>query len=254
LVVEAVDNLGWVGTSGETSIKISVPAATQGVMAAVTQKKPLIIGVTVILSASILVLVLIVGGRIRPKPHPTQVVLLPGSTDKTRPSGYRERMRQRRDPVTQPVNMDASPGVRRDKSIRGWIGRLPWLKPKEKPAAALAYLVPMAGSDDPTLPATLSITATDYTLGSDPHQANLVIADPSIEPLHARLQYAEKAFLITDASAVAGTWVNYEQVAAQGRSLQHMDIIHLGNIGFRFKLADPGQLPKVVVTPLEPKQ
>ena len=92
LVVEATDNLGLVGKSAETSVRIIVPTTTQGMLIAVSQKRPLVIGVTVIVSASILVLVLIVGGRIRPRPHPGQVRQLAGSTEKTRPSGYRERL------------------------------------------------------------------------------------------------------------------------------------------------------------------
>jgi predicted component of type VI protein secretion system len=110
------------------------------------------------------------------------------------------------------------------------------------------------GSDEPTLPAPLQITDQDVSLGSDPHQVSLVIADPSIEAVHARIHHVDQAFLLTDAGTVAGTWVNYEQVDPQGTTLEHMDIIHLGRIGFRFKLSEPGPLHKVVVTPLEPQQ
>ncbi|HEX9091090.1 MAG TPA: Ig-like domain-containing protein, partial [Anaerolineales bacterium] len=70
LSVEAVDNLGLIGKTGEITVKVVVPTTTQGVILAVSQKRPLIIGATVFVSASILVLVLIIGGRIRPKPHP----------------------------------------------------------------------------------------------------------------------------------------------------------------------------------------
>jgi hypothetical protein len=254
LSVEATDNLGLVGTSGQARVKITVPTTTQGMIIAVSQKRSLIIGVTVIVSASILILVLIVGGRIRPKPNPGQVRHPPGSREKTKPSGYRERMRQSRDPVTQPVKITASPQVRVKASLKNWRGLLPWFKRKEEPIPAMAYLTPLVGSDEPTLPAPLEITDEDITLGSNPQQANLVIADPSIEAVHARILHGDKTFLITDAGSTAGTWVNYEQVTPQGTYLEHMDIIHLGRIGFRFKLSEPGQLRKVVVTPLEPNQ
>ena len=62
------------------------------------------------------------------------------------------------------------------------------------------------------------------------------------------------SFLITDAGTVAGTWVNYEQVIPKGTVLRHMDIIHMGRIGLRFQLSDPGQPRKIIVTPLEPPQ
>jgi predicted component of type VI protein secretion system len=109
------------------------------------------------------------------------------------------------------------------------------------------------GFDEPTIPAPLQITTENISLGSDPHRATLVIVDPSIEGLHARIHRQDKAFLIADAGTVAGTWVNYEQVISQGTLLQHMDIIHLGRIGFRFQLLEPGQPRKVTVTPLEPR-
>ena len=254
LSVEATDTLGLVGKTGETSVKIIVPSTTQGVIVAVSQNRLLVIGVTVFISASILVLVLILGGRIHPKPYPGQVRLPAGSSEKTRPAGYRERRRQLKDPVTQPVKIASAQPVQARPRTKSWIERFPWLKRKEKPTPVMAYLIPLVGSDDPTLPVPLQITADDVTLGSDPHQASLVIADPSIEGLHARIHHEEKSFLLTDAGSVAGTWVNYEQVTPNGTNLEHADIIHLGRVGFRFKLSEPGPLRKVVVTPLETKQ
>jgi len=254
LSVEATDNLGLVGVSGTASVKIIAPTTTQGMIVAFSQKRSLVIGVTVIVSASILVLVLIVGGRIHPKPHPGQVSLPADSNVKTRPAGYRERMRQRKDPVTQPVKITSSSQVMVKPPSKSWRERFPWPKRKAEPIPAMAYLISLVGSDEPTLPAPLQITDDDITLGSDSHQASLVIADPSIEGSHARIHHADKKFLITDAGSAAGTWVNYEQVTPQGTYLEHMDIIHLGRIGFRFKLSEPGQLRKVVVTPKEQNQ
>jgi predicted component of type VI protein secretion system len=115
----------------------------------------------------------------------------------------------------------------------------------------IAYLTPLVDPDETTIPAPLQIIADDTTLGRDPLQANLVISDPSIESVHARIHHEGKSFLITDAGSVAGTWVNYDPVPPKGTQLEHADIIHLGQVGFRFNLAEPDQLRKVVVTPLE---
>ena len=255
LTVEAVDNLGITGNSGEPSVKIIVPTKTQGLMVAVSQKRPLLVGVVVFISATILVLVLILGGRIRPKPHPGQVRLAADPFEKTRPVGYRERMRKLRDPVTQPVKIASVPPVLQSRTrSKGWREWWPWLKHKEEPIPAIAYLLPLAGTDGTTIPAPLRIIADDTTLGRDPLQANLVIADPSIEGLHARIHHEGKSFLITDNGSVAGTWVNYNQIPSIGTQLEHADIIHLGQVGFRFNLAEPSQLRRVVVTPLEPDQ
>ena len=252
LSVEVMDNLGITGVTGETSVKIIVPTTTQGVMVAFSQKRLLVVGVIVLISASILVLVLILGGRIRPKPHPGQVILPAGSTDKTRPVGYRERVRLRKDPVTQPVKIaSVTPAQTSTRSI-SWRERLPWAKKREVSLPAIAYLIPLVGTEETTLPAPMQINADDITLGRDPQQASLVIADPSVEGLHARIHHAGKLFLITDAGSVAGTWVNYDPVPPSGTQLEHADIVHLGGIGFRFNFAEPDQLRKVVVTPLEP--
>jgi hypothetical protein len=211
--------------------------------------------VVVFISATILVLVLILGGRIRPKPHPGQVRLSADPFEKTRPVGYRERMRKLRDPVTQPVKIASVPPALQSRTrSKGWREWLPWLKHKEEPIPAIAYLLPLAGTDGTTIPAPLRIIADDTTLGRDPLQANLVIADPSIEGLHARIHHEGKSFLITDNGSVAGTWVNYNQIPSIGTQLEHADIIHLGQVGFRFNLAEPSQLRRVVVTPLEPDQ
>jgi hypothetical protein len=252
LSIEATDNLGLVGKTGDVPVEIIVPSTTQGVIVAVSQNRQLVVGVTVFISASILILVLILGGRIHPKLYPGQVRPPAGSTEKTRPKGYRERMRQLRDPVTQPVKISSTLKVQAKTRSKNWRERVPWLKRKEEPTPAMAYLIPLVGSDEPTLPAPLQITTEDVTLGSDPHQASLVITDPSIEGLHARIHHEDKSFLLTDAGSIAGTWVNFEQVTPNGTTLEHADIIHLGRVGFRFKLSEPGQLGKVVIIPLEP--
>ena len=250
--IEAADDLGLIGQTTEMSIKISVPSPTQEVVAVVSQKRLLVIGITVFISASILVLVLILGGRIRPRLHPGQVSPLSGSAANARISGYRERLRQLRDPVTQPVKIVSTLATKSKARAKGWKERLPWLKSKEKAVPALAYLVPLVGTDEPTLPAPLKIIADESTLGSNAQKASLVIADPSIEDLHARIQREGNHFRITDTGSVAGTWVNFERVNQEGRILAHADIIHLGRVGFRFNLAEPGAPRKISVTPLEP--
>jgi hypothetical protein len=252
LVVEATDNLGLVGKTAETSITISVPSTTQGMFIAVSQKKPLLLGIIAVVSASVLILVLILGGRIRPRLHPGQV--RNGAGEKTRPKRSRQPMDQPGAQVNPQTKPAASVQLHEPLHSRGWFERLPWVKHEQVLPAARAYLIPLVGFDEPTIPDPLQITAEDISLGCDSQLANLVIIDPSIEGLHARIHIEGKSFLITDAGTVAGTWVNYEQVALTGVRLRHMDIIHLGRIGLRFQLSEPGQLPKIIVSPLEPRQ
>lgn len=254
LVVEATDNLGLVGKSAETSVRISVPSPAQGMFLAVSQKKPLLLGAAAVITASVLILMLIVGGRIRPRLHPGQVRNWVGGNEKTRPAGSRQSLNKPKGQASPLPQTASVVSIRDPLHLKGWFKRLPWMRREEALALARAYLMPLVGFDEPTIPAPLQITLDNISIGSDPHQANLVITDPSIEGVHARIHQEDKSFLITDVGTVAGTWVNYEQVDSSGTSLRHMDIIHLGRIGFRFQLSEPGQLRKIIVSPLEPKQ
>ncbi len=250
--VDVVDALGMVGQSNELSVHFTVPSTTQEVVTVLSQKRLLVVGIVIFISASILALVLVVGGRIRPKPYPGQSVGTKTLGGIARLAGIRSGRWQSTDPVTQPVRATPSFLGKTTARIRGWLAHMPWFYPEEKSTTALAYLVPLTGTDDPTLPATLDITTELATLGSDPIKASHIIESLSIEGLHAIIRREGKTFFITDAGSVAGTWVNYTQVPAAGSKLKHADIIHLGRVGFRFNLSEPGSLPKITVTPLEP--
>ncbi|OGN88872.1 MAG: hypothetical protein A2Y88_09040 [Chloroflexi bacterium RBG_13_48_10] len=254
LRVEAIDSLGITGNSEETTVRIIVPTTTQGMMVVFSQKRPLLAGLVILISASILILVLILGGRIRPKPHPGQVKPSVDPNAKTRPISYQARVHQRKDSVTQPVKITPLPPHPSTTRSKSWRERLPWLKPKQVPAPAIAYLIPLMGTGETTLPEPFRIISDETTLGRDSLKANIVIADPSIENLHARIHHEGTSFLITDADTVAGTWVNYKPVPPMGIQLEHADIIHLGQVVFRFTLAEPGQLREIVITPLEADQ
>ena len=252
--VEVVDDLGFTGKSAPLSITITLPTATQGVIEAVSHNRPLIIGAAVLIAASILVLLLILGGRIHPRPYPGQVKLPASIADKIRPVMVSDRSHHSSQTSRQPLSSATIPAGQDGSPWERLLGRLPWLRPKKMPAPALAYLVPLVGSDEITLPSPLQINTETMTLGRDPQQASLEIDDPSIEGLHARLQHAGRSFLLTDASSVAGTWVNFTLVPPEGVRLEHADVIHLGRVGFRFLLAEPERVRKIVVTPLEPEQ
>jgi hypothetical protein len=254
LSAEATDALGLSGKTDDIPVKIVVPSATQGMINAVSNNRLLVIGVTVFISATILVLVLILGGRIHPKPYPGQVIQKAKSNGKTPLIHFRERNRMLRDPVTQPVKIKTDPNANTKSRITKWVENLPWKKPKQPPIKPMAYLVPLLETNEPTIPAVWPIKVEDITLGSDPRQSKLIITDASIEGLHARIHHEGNVFLLTDAGSVAGTWVNYEQVPTEGKILEHKDIIHLGHIGFQFNLSEPGPARKIVITPLEREQ
>jgi len=251
LKVSAIDSMGMLGTSGDSTVRIIVPRRAQGIMVAFSQNKPLLVGIIAFISVFLIILGLILGGRIRPKPHPGQVKVGVDSTQKTRPVVHRQGINPATVPVTQRVNRNSMPVLKSTVTLKGRKKWLPWIKQKEEPVPALAYLVPLKGTDEPTLPAPLPIVAEDTSIGRDPLQAVVVINNPSIENLHARIHREGSSFLITDAGSVAGTWVNFNLVPPSGIQLEHADIIHIGQVGFRFKLTSPEHLRTVVVTPLD---
>ncbi len=136
----------------------------------------------------------------------------------------------------------------------GW--RLPsWPRRKRTLAdsegsTALAYLAPLARSDDLALPDVIPINSPESTIGSDPAQSTIVIKHPSVSPVHARLwRSGEGAFYIADRRSEAGTWVNYAPVSAEGTLLQPGDLVHIGKVGFRFRL-QPEENTEVIIKAL----
>ena len=245
LRVEVVDSLGLVGQSPEAVVQVTVPAPEQGVLIAFERQRLLVVGLGVLIAGSVLALVLIVGGRIRPQ--------LGGRGCKPARSKNATGQRREKDPVTQPVSIppaDRLAGQTR-APFTGWLERLPR---RTQPAAPqpLAFLTPLAEAGAPLLPPPIPLGDEALTLGQNPEQATLLLADPSVEGLHAHLTPAEESFRLVDAGSVAGTWVNYSSIPPEGVILEHGDLVHLGRCGFRFTLRAGSPRRKPVVQPLEP--
>ena len=143
------------------------------------------------------------------------------------------------DPVTQPVAV-AQDGRKQP-------GRLPWSR-RPKLADAPAYLVRLGPDLEPATGKPIPLNVRELTLGTDPVQSLHVLDHPSIAPLHARIrQNDEGDFIISDQDTVAGTWVNYEAITREGYRLQHGDVIHFGQLIYRFNLrkAPPKAEPRI---------
>jgi hypothetical protein len=135
------------------------------------------------------------------------------------------------DPVTQPVALQ--------QDGRKQPGRLPWAR-RSKLGDAPAYLVRLGPDLEPATGNPIPLNVRELTLGTDPVQSLHVLDHPSIAPLHARIrQNDEGQFLISDQDTVAGTWVNYEAITREGYRLQHGDVIHFGQLVYRFNLRKP---------------
>ncbi len=101
------------------------------------------------------------------------------------------------------------------------------------PQEAEARLV-LLDNDDTELDA-IPLTGVDIILGRDPSMTPAPLLDPSVSNLHARLiRQAGGNYLLKDQGSEAGTWVNYDEISAEGRILSHGDLIHIGRVKMRF--------------------
>lgn len=243
LQVEAVDSLGMSGVSVEIPVQVEVTATEINILAALLRNKLLITGLAVALAGSVLTLVLLLGGKIRPA-HPAQL-RKSGKNGKKTPT-TRPR---RNDPVSQPVPIKPIPPTTEPRKTKPEQKTSPSSSDQKTPSKALAYLTPLAEAGSHTLPAPCPLNELKAVLGSDPDQASILLEDPSVEGVHAIFSWEQGTYRLVDAGSVAGTWVNYAPVSPQGIRLEHGDLIYAGHIGFRFNLREPGRLPRVVVRP-----
>ena len=77
--------------------------------------------------------------------------------------------------------------------------------------------------------------------------------NPAVSPLHARLWSDDDGvFYLEDTGSTSGTYLNYQAVKDQSPPLEHGDLIHIADIGYRFTLSKPTQTRKPSITPLNP--
>ena len=110
-----------------------------------------------------------------------------------------------------------------------------------------ALLIPLRPSGEP-----VPLTGVDVVLGRDASLSTVVLDDPSVERMHARLiRQADGDYLLRDQDSIAGSWINYELVPKSGQKLHHGDHIQLGRVEFRFQV--PGDHPprKIQISPDE---
>lgn len=101
----------------------------------------------------------------------------------------------------------------------------------------LAKLVRLDQHNRPLQEDAISISAQNNTLGTDPALCNIVISDPSIDPLHARIYITNRnEIMIADLSSTAGTWVNFAPISQNAVKLENGDMIHVGKAAFRIKI------------------
>jgi hypothetical protein len=230
--VEIEDNLGMVGASIETPVDILLPPTRVSLISKLSPYLPLMAGVTAAVAGMLLLFILVLNGKIHPSSHHWLKGIV-----KTR-SG-------KPDHGVLTTSLDqADPGA--SHHLPDWSAlfqKQSRLNPK-----VLATLNPAGGSEDHQDLAPITITQEIFIIGRDILQANLVLDDPTIEPIHARIVYvANQDFYITDQGTLAGTWVNYLPVSGEGTRLEHGDLIHFGRVTFHFSQPDHSGLKNIII-------
>ena len=232
LQAEIEDIIGLSDKTLETPVMVLIENTSPSVLRIISENKTILAIILVAISGAILVLVLVVGGRLRP-------------------GVFRDLRRQNKktDPVTQPVQLAQEPPPQPQPS---WIKRIQWPR-RRVSTKAYAHLISLTESDQEASSPPISITSSRVTFGKDSDQVTQVLDDASVEALHASLtREKEGTFRLTDEGSTAGTWVNYTQVPEGGAYLEQGDLIHFGRVGFRFMLRDPKRVRKPVQKPEEP--
>jgi hypothetical protein len=233
--VEAIDSLGLIGVSIENSVQITVQRTPQSVITTLAKNAPLIAGAAVAVAGGILILVLIVKGRIKPKAF-----------------GRRRLKKSTADKINLDKNIAPLPvsqgtPVQR-RRISYWVNRFAWPQRVSQPQKPIAYLELFGETKSDSEKVHIPISSDEITFGRDPKLATAPFNDLSIEDLHARIRVNPQGEItIHDEGSTAGTWVNFSQISTEDVKLSHGDIIHIGRIGLCLKLTDKKKIPKPVI-------
>lgn len=220
LIVEVVDTLGMSKASMGVPVAITVVHPPTGMQAFLARYRLYIATGAIIVAGGTLILILL-SGRVRIRSR-------------------RERRADRErftDPVTQPVSIQQAEPPSKGKLA----ARAPWRRGQRKILQdAPAYLTRLHENGEPVTGIPIALVEQEITFGTDPVQATQVFDDVSISVLHARLKRTDGGdFVLFDNGSVAGTWVNYESVPKDGRVLRHRDLVHFGQLMYRFSLKNP---------------
>lgn len=155
--------------------------------------------------------------------------------------------------LRQATTVPPSPTQERKGHLRrSWAEKLHPQAHPETPVAQ-AILKPWPDRLGQTACAPLAITGDEVILGNDPTKAQLVLADPALSPMHARLRRAtDGSYWVEDLNSTAGTWLNFCPVPPEGALLRHGDVLHFGQLGYLFTLRHPLQKRLLLLTPIHP--
>ena len=98
----------------------------------------------------------------------------------------------------------------------------------------------------------VTISDPKIIIGSDPDLADVVLDDPSVAGRHALLFINQDQYWISQLDENKATWINYQLLEGNPVPLQAGDIIHVGELGFRFTIIDADHPSEVTVSKFKP--
>ena len=267
LRAEVTDSLGLTSSTVDFPVQVTVQMPETNILGALSTRNLILIAASIGLAGLVLGLVLVIGGRIKPRisgrpevqraslsQSPTRPV---GQTIPTQPVRKKAVPKRRTDPVTQPVNIPQPAGMRKRWGLPNQLHfpvvsalKRPPTRPANQPC--MLFLEPLPVSEESAPGTPVALVADEIILGRNAGKATLIINEPSLEEVHAVMVREDGSFRLRDAGATAGTWINFVPVPEEGTLLSHGDILHVGRVGFRFIQRSPGHTRKPSVTPYHP--
>ena len=232
--VEVVDSLGFRQSSLPSPVTIVVEQPPPQALRTLSRSRTGVVWAVVIISGAILLIAMIVSGKVRPRQL------------RRKPASYRANDEGNIDDMRGAGGRATEQGARPPSHFPKWINRLQWTHQRTLPEA-FAQLVYLSEGDEDSSSTPIPVTSFTITFGKDPGRVTFVLNDASVDPLHARMQREGEGYRLLDENSLAGTWVNYTPIPKEGVILEHGDLLHIGQVGFRFLVHDPKQISKPVI-------
>jgi len=221
LQAEIIDEFGMSAKTVATPILVKVNRPLPAPSNIVRRNLPLIVLTLGFFAVAFLALVLAMRGQ-----------LVPASQRLSRRLGIQKK--QPLDPLTQPIPIPPLPPSKM-RVQRAGEARSPSTSSAKPTVFALLYR--LSDSIDGDTGGAFTMVTDKLTIGSNATQNLLVIDDSTVEGFHARLErQPDGKFRLYDLGSLMGTWVNYTPVSQEGVTVEDGDLIHIGRVGFRFRV------------------
>jgi hypothetical protein len=221
LQAEITDEFGMSAKTVATPILVKVNRPLPAPSKILNRNLPLIILTLGFFAVAFLALVFTMRGQ-----------LVPTSQRLSRRLGIQKK--RPLDPLTQPIPIPPLPPSK--MSVHRASETPSTSSPSPKPPV-FALLYRLSDSIDGDTGGAFMMVTDKLTIGSNATQNLLVIDDSTVEGFHARLErQADGKFRLYDLGSLMGTWVNYTPVSQEGVNVEDGDLIHIGRVGFRFRV------------------